>query len=179
VDNTSAAKEAVEYLMTLGHRNIAFVTGPMDSPISIDRDQGYEQALQFGGLKRDRKLTAIGDFSVESGIRAVETLLAQDQHFTAVFCSNDEMAIGALQAIKSKGLRVPDDISIVGFDDIRFARYMDPPLTTVAQPKDELGREAMNMLIEILRGNDVPARKRILPTQLVIRGSTARCANSA
>ncbi len=175
VDNTAAAKEAVEYLMTLGHRDIAFVTGPMHSPISIDRDQGYEQALQFNGIKRDRKLTVIGDFSVESGIRAVETLLAQDQKFTAIFCSNDEMAIGAMQAIKSKGLRVPGDISIMGFDDIRFARYMDPPLTTVAQPKDELGREAMNMLIEILRGDDVPARRRILPTQLVIRGSTGRC----
>jgi LacI family transcriptional regulator, repressor for deo operon, udp, cdd, tsx, nupC, and nupG len=175
VDNTAAAKEAVEYLMTLGHRDIAFVTGPMDSPISIDRDQGYEQALQLNGIKRDRKLTVIGDFSVESGSRALETLLAQDQRFTAVFCSNDEMAIGAMQAIKSKGLRVPQDISIMGFDDIRFARYMDPPLTTVAQPKDELGREAMNMLIEILRGTDVPARRRILPTQLVIRGSTGRC----
>jgi LacI family repressor for deo operon, udp, cdd, tsx, nupC, and nupG len=175
VDNAAAAKEAVEYLMTLGHRDIAFVTGPMDSPISVDRDQGYEQALQLGGLKRDRKLTVVGDFSVESGIRAVETLLAQDARFTAIFCSNDEMAIGALQAIKSKGLRVPEDISIIGFDDIRFARYMDPPLTTVAQPKDELGREAMSMLIEILRNNDVPARKRILPTHLVVRGSSGRC----
>jgi LacI family transcriptional regulator, repressor for deo operon, udp, cdd, tsx, nupC, and nupG len=175
VDNVAAAREAVEYLMTLGHRDIAFVTGPMDSPISIDRDLGYEQALQFGGLKRDRRLTAIGDFSVESGIRAIDTLLAQGQRFTAAFCSNDEMAIGAIRAIKSNGLKVPEDISVIGFDDIRFARYMDPPLTTVAQPKDELGREAMNMLIEILRGTDVPARKRILPTQLVIRASTARC----
>jgi len=175
VDNVAAAREAVEYLLTLGHREIAFVTGPMESPISMDRDQGYEQALQLAGLKRDRKLTAVGDFSVESGVRAVDTLLAQEQRFTAVFCSSDEMAIGAMRAIKSKGLRVPEDVSVVGFDDIRFARYMDPPLTTVAQPKDELGREAMSMLIELLRGVDVPARKRILPTQLVIRGSTARC----
>jgi LacI family transcriptional regulator, repressor for deo operon, udp, cdd, tsx, nupC, and nupG len=176
VDNVAAAREGVEYLITLGHRDIAFVTGPMDSPISVDRDQGYEAALQFGGLKRDRKLTAIGDFSVESGIRAIDTLLAQGQRFTAVFCSNDEMAIGVIRAIKSSGLKVPEDISVMGFDDIRFARYMDPPLSTVAQPKDELGREAMNMLIEILRGTDVPARKRVLPTQLVIRASTARCA---
>jgi LacI family repressor for deo operon, udp, cdd, tsx, nupC, and nupG len=85
------------------------------------------------------------------------------------------MAIGALRAIKAKGLRVPEDMSVIGFDDIRFARYTDPPLTTIAQPKDELGREAMNMLIELLRGEDVPPRKRILPTQLVVRGSTARC----
>jgi LacI family repressor for deo operon, udp, cdd, tsx, nupC, and nupG len=175
VDNVAASREAVEYLLTLGHREIAFITGPMNSPISIDRDQGYERALQLAGIKRDRKLTADGDFSVESGIRAVDTLLAKEQRFTAVFCSSDEMAIGAMRAIKSKGLRVPEDISVVGFDDIRFARYTDPPLTTVAQPKDELGREAMSMLIELLRGRDVPARKRILPTQLVVRGSTGRC----
>jgi LacI family repressor for deo operon, udp, cdd, tsx, nupC, and nupG len=177
VDNSAAAKEAVDYRITLGHREIAFITGPMDSPISIDRDRGYQQALQCAGIKRDRKLTSIGDFSVESGIRAIESLLAQNQRFTAVFCSNDEMAIGAMQALKSKGLKVPEQVSIIGFDDIRFARHMDPPLTTVAQPKDELGREAMNLLIEILRGDNVPARKRILPTQLVIRGSTARCAH--
>lgn len=174
VDNVAAAREAVDYLMTLGHRKIAFVTGTMHSPISIDRDQGYEQALLAGGITRDRTLTATGDFTVESGVRAVEVLLAQQRRFTAVFCSNDEMAIGALRAIKSAGLRVPEDVSVVGFDDIRFARYMDPPLTTVAQPKGDLGREAMNMLLEILRGIGVPARKRILPTQLVIRGSTGR-----
>jgi LacI family repressor for deo operon, udp, cdd, tsx, nupC, and nupG len=175
VDNEAAAHEAISYLLTLGHRDIAFVTGPMDSPISVDRDRGYERALQAAGIKRDRKLTAVGDFSVEAGIRAIDTLLAKQQRFTAVFCSNDEMAIGAMRAVKSKGLKVPHDISVVGFDDIRFSRYTDPPLTTVAQPKDELGREAMNMLIELLRGVDVPPRKRILPTQLVIRGSTARC----
>ena len=175
VDNETAAREATAYLLNLGHRDIAFITGPMDSPICVDRDRGYEHALQQAGIKRDRKLTAIGDFSVEAGIRAVDTLLAKKQRFTAVFCSNDEMAIGAIQALKARGLKVPQDISVIGFDDIRFSRYMDPPLTTVAQPKDELGREAMNLLIELLRGIDMPARKRILPTQLVIRGSTARC----
>jgi LacI family repressor for deo operon, udp, cdd, tsx, nupC, and nupG len=179
VDNEAAAHEAITYLLTLGHRDIAFVTGPMDSPISIDRDRGYELALQAAGIKRDRRLTAIGDFSVEAGIRAVDSLLAKQQRFTAVFCSNDEMAIGAIRAIKSKGLKVPQDISVIGFDDIRFSRYTDPPLTTIAQPKDELGREAMNMLIELLRGVDVPPRKRILPTQLVVRGSTARCPGKA
>lgn len=175
VDNEAASREAVGYLLTLGHRDIAFITGPMQSPISIDRDRGYERALQLAGIKRDRKLTVVGDFSVEAGIRAVDALMANEQHFTAVFCSNDEMAIGAVRAIKSSGRRVPEDISVIGFDDIRFARYMDPPLTTIAQPKDELGREAMNMLIELLRGVDVPARKRILPTQLVVRGSTGPC----
>lgn len=175
VDNLAAARDATNYLLDLGHREIAFITGPMTSPISIDRDQGYEEALRAASLTRNPKLTVSGDFSVESGIRGVEGLLARREKFTAVFCSNDEMAIGAIRAIKSKGLRVPEDISVVGFDDIRFARYCDPPLTTIAQPKGELGREAMSMMIEILTNADVPARKRILPTQLVVRGSTAPC----
>ena len=87
--------------------------------------------------------------------------------------ASDEMAFGAIRAIKSRGLRVPEDVSVVGFDDIRFGRYWDPPLTTVAQPMADLGREAMNMLIEILTDADVPPSKRILPTQLIVRGSAA------
>jgi LacI family repressor for deo operon, udp, cdd, tsx, nupC, and nupG len=174
VDNVAGAREAVGYLLTLGHRAIAFVAGPMNSPINVDRDQGYEEALTRAGLKRNSKLTVEGDFSVESGIRAAESLFARGEPFTALFCANDEMALGAITAVKSRGLRVPEDISIVGFDDIRFARYCDPPLTTIAQPMGDIGREAMNMLIEILTGTDVPARKRILPTQLVVRGSAAR-----
>jgi LacI family transcriptional regulator, repressor for deo operon, udp, cdd, tsx, nupC, and nupG len=178
VDNVAGAREAVEYLLTLGHRSIALIAGPMNSPINIDRDRGYEQAMTRAGLKRNGKLTIEGDFSVESGIRANESLFARGEPFTALFCSNDEMALGAIRAIKSRGLRVPEDISVVGFDDIRYARYSDPPLTTIAQPMGEIGREAMNMLIEILTGHDVPARKRILPTQLVVRGSAARCKQS-
>lgn len=179
VDNVAAAREGTSFLITLGHRDIAFITGPMDSPISVDRYKGYEKALTQAGIKRDRALTVNGDFSVESGIRCIESLLARGHRYTAVFCSNDEMAIGAVRALKTHGLRVPDDVSVIGFDDIRFSRYFDPPLTTLAQPKGELGREAMSMLIEILNGVDVPPRKRILATQLVVRGSTARCKSSA
>lgn len=174
VDNTAAAQEATAYLITLGHRHIAFLSGPMNTPICVDRDAGYERALRAAGLRRNRLLTVNGDFSVESGIRAVELLFSNRPKFSALFCSNDEMAMGALQTIKARGLRVPEDISVIGFDDIRFARYTDPPLTTVAQPKEDLGREAMTLLLEILGGRGVPARKRILPTQLVVRGSTAK-----
>ena len=174
VDNVAAARDATNYLLMLGHRHIAVVNGPMHSPISVDRDSGYEQALAAFGLKRDPKLVGSGDFSVESGMRALESLFARGQRFTAAFCSNDEMAIGAIRSIKAHGLRVPQDISVVGFDDIRFARHYDPPLTTIAQPKEELGREAMSMLIELMSHADIAPRKRILPTQLVVRGSTAR-----
>jgi LacI family repressor for deo operon, udp, cdd, tsx, nupC, and nupG len=175
VDNFAAAKAAVDHLLSLGHQHIAFVSGPTDSPISVDRKEGYEAALKQAGFKTRRALTASGDFSMESGVRAIEYFLAQKLKFTAVFCSNDEMAIGAIRALASHGLGVPRDVSVVGFDDIRFARYTSPPLTTIAQPKNELGREAMRMLIEILNDPDTPVLKRVLAADLVVRGSTARC----
>lgn len=174
VENVKAACEATRYLIDLGHRDIAFVAGRTGSPISEDRETGYRQALEAAGIARDPALTATGDFSVESGIRALEFLFSRRHRFTAVFCSNDEMALGALQVIKARGLKVPDDISVIGFDDIHFARYCDPPLTTIAQPKEQIGGEAMNMLIEILKNPAAPARKHQLPAPLVVRGSTGR-----
>jgi LacI family repressor for deo operon, udp, cdd, tsx, nupC, and nupG len=175
VDNVQGARVAVNHLLTLGHRRIAFISGPASSPLTADRRRGYELALRGAGLELDDALVAPGDFSAESGLSAVEFLLARKKKFTAIFCSNDEMAIGAIRALKAFRLRVPEDISVVGFDDIRFARYTDPPLTTIVQPKNELGREAMNLLIEILAGGDAPTRKRVLPADLVVRGSTAQC----
>lgn len=173
VDNVAAAGVAVDYLVALGHRDIAFIAGPPSSPICVDREQGYRLALQRADIPLNPALVATGDFSIEAGERAIELLLSQGQSFTAVFCSNDEMAIGAMRALGARGLRVPDDVSVVGFDDIRFARYTTPALTTVAQPKNALGREAMTMMIELLNDVDVPARKRILSADLVVRGSTA------
>jgi len=173
IDNVAAAGAAVDYLVTLGHRDIAFIAGPSSSPICVDREQGYRLALQRAEISADPALTAVGDFSIEAGERAIEMFLSQGHSFSAVFCSNDEMAIGAMRALISHGLRVPEDISVVGFDDIRFARYTSPSLTTVAQPKNALGREAMTMLIEILNDPEVPPRKRVLSADLVVRGSTA------
>ena len=179
IDNAKAAQEATAYLLTLGHRRIAFLSGPMSTQICVDRDAGHELALREAGLTRNSQLTVQGDFSIESGVRAVELLLDRKRRFTAIFCSNDEMAMGAMQAIKARGLRIPEDISVVGFDDIRYARYTDPPLTTVAQPKEALGREAMALLFEILQGGGGPARKRVLPTQLIVRASTAAAKSSS
>ncbi|HEY9131873.1 MAG TPA: LacI family DNA-binding transcriptional regulator [Dyella sp.] len=172
IDNVAAAGAAVDYLVTLGHRDIAFIAGPSSSPICVDREQGYRLALQRANIAADPALITVGDFSIEAGERAIDLFLAQGQSFSAVFCSNDEMAIGAIRALTSKGLRVPDDVSVVGFDDIRFARYTSPPLTTVAQPKNAIGREAMTMLIELLNDPGVPPRKRVLSADLVVRGST-------
>jgi LacI family repressor for deo operon, udp, cdd, tsx, nupC, and nupG len=173
VDNVAAAGVAVDYLVMLGHRDIAFIAGPPASPISVDREEGYRLALARAKIQPHAALTAVGDFSIEAGERAIELFLSQGQTFSAVFCSNDEMAIGAMRALGAHGLRVPEDVSVIGFDDIRFARYTTPSLTTVAQPKNALGREAMTMLIELLNDPSVPPRKRVLSADLVVRGSTA------
>jgi len=175
VDNVAAAATAVDYLVSLGHRDIAFVAGPSSSPICVDREEGYQMGLKRAGIRANPALAAVGDFSIEAGERAVDHLLAQGGAFTAVFCSNDEMAIGAMRALISRGLRVPEDVSVVGFDDIRFSRYTTPALTTLSQPKNALGREAMTMLIEILNDPEVPPRKRVLSAELVVRGSTGPC----
>jgi LacI family transcriptional regulator, repressor for deo operon, udp, cdd, tsx, nupC, and nupG len=174
VDNVQAASTAVNHLITLGHRDIAFISGPAARPICADRQRGYEQALREAGLPVNPALIVSGDFSFEAGARGVETLLASKQKFTALFCCNDEMAIAAMLTLSLHGRRVPEEVSVVGFDDIRLARYCNPPLTTIAQPKNQLGGEAMTLLIETLNGGDPSPRKRILSTELVIRKSTAR-----
>ncbi|MGH8158820.1 MAG: LacI family DNA-binding transcriptional regulator [Rhodanobacter sp.] len=176
INNVAAAGAAVDYLVMLGHRDIAFIAGPPSSPICVDREQGYGLALQRAEIPVNPALTVVGDFSIEAGERAIDLLVSQGRSFSAVFCSNDEMAIGAMRALSAHGLRVPQDVSVVGFDDIRFARYTSPSLTTIAQPKNALGREAMTMLIELLDDPKVPPRKRVLSADLVVRGSTAPCA---
>ncbi|KAF1007257.1 MAG: HTH-type transcriptional repressor CytR [Luteibacter sp.] len=173
IDNVAAAGAAVDYLVALGHRDIAFIAGPATSPICVDREQGYRLALQKADIAMNPALTVVGDFSIEAGERAIDLLLSQEPTFSAVFCSNDEMAIGAMRALAARGLRVPEDVSVVGFDDIRYSRYTTPALTTIAQPKNALGREAMSMMIELLNDPEVPARKRVLSADLVVRGSTA------
>lgn len=175
VDNVAGAATATSHLVALGHRRIAHIHGPKPSAICIDRQEGYERALKQARLRVDRALIAGGDFSVESGIRATAGLLANRAQFTAIFCANDEMALGAMQALRASGLEIPRDVSVVGFDDIRFSRYSAPPLTTVAQPKMELGTEAMSSLLEMIETREVRPHKRVLTTELVVRGSTGPC----
>ena len=115
----------------------------------------------------------MGDFTFESGHKAVTKLLSLPEPPTAVFCHNDAMAIGAIKGAKAAGLKVPQDLSVVGFDDIQFAEFCDPPLTTITQPRYEIGRQAMLMLLEILKGRDVHAGSRLLETHLKIRESAA------
>lgn len=171
LDNRAAAREVIEHLIGLGHRRIGMIKGPRRSPLTRDRQQGYQDALAVANIAMDEKLLCPGDFTPGSGYQAAEALLTLAQRPTAIFCESDEMAIGAISCIKQAGLSVPGDISVAGFDDIAFASYSDPPLTTIAQPAEAFGREAVRMLIEVLEGRDVG--NMLLPYALVARASTA------
>lgn len=174
IDNRTAALKAVQFLIDLGHRRIAFVTGPMTSNLSTDRLAGYREALQTARIRGDEHFIVNGDFTAESGTAAAKQLLALTRRPTAIFCSNDEMAIGVIKVLRVQGVQVPTQMSVVGFDDIPLARYFDPALTTILQPKVDIGRRAMTVLAEILAGKKQLTTDHILPFQLVVRDSTAR-----
>src|SRR6266849_6332353 len=138
IDNAKAAAEAMDHLYRLGHRRVGIVTGPLVSPLSRDRLSGATARAKKEKATRDF-VVMHGDFSIESGAAAAERLLGRIERPTAVFCFNDEMAIGVIEVAHRLGVRVPDQLSVVGFDDIRFARHMAPPLTTIAQPMRQIG----------------------------------------
>ena len=170
IDNAKAAGEAVEHLRGLGHRRIAVITGPLASPLSRDRLHGARAAAKDA---RTELIVMQGNFSLASGSRAAEVFLRQARPPTALFCFNDEMAIGALEAARRLERQVPRDLSIIGFDDIRFSRYTDPPLTTIAQPMREIGEGVVQLLLEILAGASVRPASITLPHTLMLRQSTA------
>lgn len=173
IDNLTAAFEAVNYLTKLGHKRVAELSGPESSSLCQFRHQGYQQALRRAGIAMNNAYIHYGNFTFEAGAAAITQLLTLPSPPTAVFCHNDIMAIGATQKAKQMGFRVPQDISIMGFDDIEFSQYCDPPLTTISQPRYEIGRQSMLMLLELLKGNDVRSGSRLLESSLVVRESTA------
>lgn len=176
LDNREAARTVTEHLIGLGHRRIGMIKGPRRSPLTRDRLAGYHDALEAAGIALDESLLCPGDFTPQSGYEAAGTLIARDDPPTAIFCESDEMAIGAISRIKQAGLSVPGDISVAGFDDIAFASYSDPPLTTIAQPAEAFGRQAVAMLIDVLEERARDIQHAVLPHELVIRGSTATAA---
>lgn len=173
LDNRAAAREITEHLIGLGHRRIAMIQGPRRSPLTRERVAGYRDALQAAGIVPDESLMCPGDFTLASGYRAAGQLLAAQAAPTAIFCENDEMAIGAISCTKQAGLSVPGEMSVAGFDDIDFASYSAPPLTTIAQPAETFGRRAAAMLIDLLEHPGKPIRHDVLPHRLVVRDSTA------
>ena len=172
VDNVGAAKQAVNHLLGLGHRRIGMITNaPLAYTAARDRLAGYRQVLEEAGISFDEGLVRYGDFREESGRVAMNQLLDLPEPPTAVFVASDLVAFGALVAIKERGLRAPADIALVGFDDVRLAHYVDPPLTTVRLPAYELGYEAATLLTELVAGELVEEREILLQTTLVVRQS--------
>ncbi|MFL5132613.1 MAG: LacI family DNA-binding transcriptional regulator [Microvirga sp.] len=172
IDNRAAAYGMTQHLASLGHRSIAYVSGPASNILERERFQGFKDGLETAGLPFDPALVLPGDYTIEAGVRAGQDLVARPTRPTAVFCTSDEMAIGLMRTLFSAGLRVPEDISVAGFDDIEFAAVAEPPLTTIHQPRRELGQAAASALIELLQGRSSPKRIR-LETELVIRDSVA------
>lgn len=173
VDNIGGARLATQHLIGLGHRRIGLITNaPPAYTASTDRLAGYRQALEAANIPLDEALVRYGAFTPQSGLTAMEELLAARPRPTAVFVASDVVALGALQAIRQSGLQVPEDLALVGFDDIPLAEFIDPPLTTVRLPATSLGWGAAELLIRLIAG-DEPIRNPnvILETELVVRAS--------
>lgn len=172
VDDFEGAKLATRHLIELGHRTIAHIAGPQDHGDSVERLRGYRAALTEAGITFDPNLVVYADFHEPSGVLAVNQLLSSRQSFTAVFASNDQTAFGARLAFFQRNIRVPEDVSLVGFDDLPAAQYTIPPLTTVHQPVYELGHMAAQSLLSLIEGHK--ATVSLPPFKLVVRDSTAR-----
>lgn len=174
IDNERAAYDATAYCLELGHEQIGFIAAPLKVRIFQKRLKGYRRTLQKYGIEFDENLVVEGDMTIKSGNIASKELLAREDPPTAIFASNDLMAIGAMKEIQGRGLKVPESTSIVGFDDIPMASLVTPALTTIAQPKYEMGVEAMNLLIRMIEKKGASKSKVVLDTRLVVRESAKR-----
>jgi DNA-binding LacI/PurR family transcriptional regulator len=171
VDNEGGARQAVEHLLSVGRRKVAVVAGPQDMGAGVARLAGYRQAVEAAGLACDDGLVGYGDFSEDSGAAAARELLVRRPDLDALFAASDLMASGAMRVLKESGRRIPDDVAVVGFEDSVVARQTDPPLTTVYQPVEEMGREMARLLTERIRGDAGEGASVLLDTHLVRRVS--------
>ncbi|HEY1419217.1 MAG TPA: LacI family DNA-binding transcriptional regulator [Candidatus Dormibacteraeota bacterium] len=169
--NLEGGRSATQHLVELGRRRIAMLHGQLEFGCNRDRLEGYKATLEEGGLGFDPGRTTTGYFTEVSGASGMTQLLESDPRIDAVFAANDLMAFGAMRALRSAGRRIPDDVAIVGFDDIPASAMTHPPLTTIRQPLYEMGRKAATMLMAAVGGDSIPSRVE-LPTSLVIRAST-------
>jgi LacI family transcriptional regulator, galactose operon repressor len=172
--NWAGGVRATEHLLSLGHRRIAYAGGPDRSVPARERLHGYREALETAGVAVDPALTLHDDFSADAGRRMAETLLDRDDPPTAVFAGSDLIAMGVFQAARARGLTVPDDLSVVGFDDTYGTPWTDPPLTTINQPLLDMGRVATRTVLQLARGETPDSHHVQLATRLVVRESTAR-----
>ncbi|NCT83679.1 MAG: LacI family transcriptional regulator [Comamonadaceae bacterium] len=174
-DNYEGSRAAVEHLIGLGHSRIAFITGSSYTGQSQERQRGYQDALKQAGIRPVKSLVVQGDFTQSGGFEAAQQLLAQPKRPTAIFAANDAMAMGAMDALKERGLQIPGDVSVVGFDDSPASNHVYPRLTTVRQPLSDIGEQAVRLILQRIRGqapaqeaDDAPIE---LPSTLVIRDS--------
>ncbi|TML83613.1 MAG: LacI family transcriptional regulator [Actinobacteria bacterium] len=170
VDNRLGGRLATDYLLGLGHRHIAHVTGAKALQISQDRLAGFRDAQTDPGLR----LIVEGDFTEAGGYEATRDLIGSGVDFTAVFAANDLSALGVITALVESGRRVPQDVSVVGFDDLRLSAYTSPPLTTIRQPAFEIAQRATEILIDLTRGKRIRKLRHLLPPELVVRRSAVR-----
>jgi LacI family transcriptional regulator len=175
-DNVLGAKRAVEHLIDLGHENIAMINGYEFAFVSKSRLEGYLEALKTASLPIKEEWIVNGQFEEKKAENLTLSLLQQYPEITAIFCASDIMALGAINAAKKLGLKVPEDLSVVGYDDIILAAYLTPSLTTIAQDKFQMGYQAAELLINMLEGK-TESHTRVLDTTLIVRESTAKAKN--
>jgi len=174
IDNRLAAQKSVKYLLELGHRQIACITNaPLSYSAAADRALGYKDALNFAGITPNDELIRYADFDPKSGYDQMKLLLAGKHKFTAVFVASDNVALGACAALREEAMRIPEDVSVIGFDDNPWAEYFDPPLTTIRLDAQELAQKACFVLTDLLEGKEVLQKRQILDTKLIIRKSCA------
>ena len=173
VDNKKAAEKATTYLIGLGHRQIACISNaPPEYTAAPERVEGFQNAMNKMEIPVNEKLICYADFDPESGYKCMKSLLQTGEKFTAVFVASDNVAIGAKSALREAGLHIPDDISLIGFDDIPWAKYSDPPLTTIQLPAESLAQSACTLLLDLIKDKDSERQNQIiLETELIIRKS--------
>jgi DNA-binding LacI/PurR family transcriptional regulator len=173
LDDVGVAKAATNYLINLGHRKIAMVTGPMQEDCSQDRCKGYKKALRENNFDFNPKNVYAGDWSATSGYKTLKHMAEINQLPSAIFAQNDRMAIGILRAARELKLVVPDDLTVIGIDDMPLSSYFDPPLTTMQQDMVTIGREAARLLISAVENPEKVQQHLLVPAKLIVRDSTA------
>ena len=175
IDNYQASKEATNYLIKLGHKKIAHIASPLsETRIGILRRDGYIDALKESGIKINSKFEFIGDYTVESGVAACKQLFKNANVPTAIFCSNDEMAYGAINQLRRMKISVPNKVAVIGFDDLPMSKSFYPPLSTIYQPRFQIGEKSMELLFEKIKIKKNKIDNIKLKTKLIIRESTAK-----
>jgi DNA-binding LacI/PurR family transcriptional regulator len=173
LDDVQGGYIATQHLISLGHKRIALLSGPMEEDCSQDRTDGYKQAMSEAHIEIDPELLYAGDWSATSGQKGVDHLLKIKDGVTAIFAQNDRMAVGALHQLQLKGLSIPTDISIVGFDDMPLASYFNPPLTTIRQDILSIGASAARLLLDVIEDPNMPKKQLLFRPELMIRSSTS------